>query len=193
MAEILEQLNLAAENNRIFSASDEMQELLRKFKLIFKDLINGVPTAYHDLEMLFKNGNNQLQDTYSKMPSFLQRLIEKLPEKWTDSLAPEVLAAASEKAAKNGVNTENVAKAAAAADKMGLKIPSLKELVGKPAAIVGMLRSIVAFLKARFPAVIGVNVLWSLALSSTSTKNPCILTWVRANTCSPTIRPLVLP
>ncbi|BCR84773.1 uncharacterized protein ACHE_20231A [Aspergillus chevalieri] len=165
MAEILEQLNLAAENNRIFSASDEMQELLRKFKLIFKDLINGVPTAYHDLEMLFKNGNNQLQDTYSKMPSFLQRLIEKLPEKWTDSLAPEVLAAASEKAAKNGVNTENVAKAAAAADKMGLKVPSLKELVGKPAAIVGMLRSIVAFLKARFPAVIGVNVLWSLALS----------------------------
>lgn len=127
------------------------------------------------------------------MPSFLQRLIEKLPEKWTDSLAPEVLAAASEKAAKNGVNTENVAKAAAAADKMGLKVPSLKELVGKPAAIVGMLRSIVAFLKARFPAVIGVNVLWSLALSSTSTKNPCILTWVRANTCSPTIRPLVLP
>lgn len=192
MAEILEQLNLAAENNRVFSASDEMQELLRKFKLIFKDLINGVPTAYHDLEMLFKNGNNQLQDTYSKMPTFLQRLIEKLPEKWTESLAPEVLAAASERATKSGVNTENVAKAAAAADKMGLKIPSLKELVGKPAAIVGMLRSIVAFLKARFPAIIGVNVLWSLALSSTSTTNPRILKW-KANTCSPSIRPLVLP
>lgn len=194
MAEILEQLNLAAENNRIFSASDEMQELLRKFKLIFKDLINGVPTAYHDLEMLFKNGNNQLQDTYSKMPSFLQKLIEKLPEKWTDSLAPEVLAAASEKAAKNGVNTENVTKAAAAADKMGLKIPSLKELVGKPAAIVGMLRSIVAFLKARFPAVIGVNVLWSLALSSMSTNsNPYLKIKWELMYGSPFIRPMVLP
>ena len=166
MVEILEQLNLSAENNRIFSASDEMQELLRKFKLIFKDLINGVPTAYHDLEMLLKNGNKQLQDTYGRLPSFLQKLIEKLPERWTESLGPEVLAAASEKAAKSGVNTENVGKAASAANKMGLQVPSLKELVGKPAAIVGMLRSIVAFLKARFPAVVGVNILWSLALSS---------------------------
>ena len=166
MVEILEQLNLSAENNRIFSASDEMQELLRKFKLIFKDLINGVPTAYHDLEMLLKNGNKQLQDTYGRLPSFLQKLIEKLPERWTESLGPEVLAAASEKAAKSGVNTENVGKAASAANKIGLQVPSLKELVGKPAAIVGMLRSIVAFLKARFPAVVGVNILWSLALSS---------------------------
>lgn len=166
MAEILDQLNLAAENNRVFSASDEMQELLRKFKLIFKDLINGVPTAYHDLEMLLKNGNKQLQDTYTKLPGFLQKLIEKLPEKWTESLGPEVLAAASERAARSGVNTENVGKAASAANKMGIQVPSLKELVGKPAAIVGMLRSIVAFLKARFPAVVGVNILWSLALSS---------------------------
>lgn len=167
MSEILEQLNLAAENNRVFSASDEMQELLRKFKLIFKDLINGVPTAYHDLEMLLKNGNKQLQETYSNLPGFLQKLIEKLPEKWTESLAPEVLAAASEKA---GMNAENAAKASAAASKMGFKVPSLKELVGKPAAIVGMMRSIVAFLKARFPALIGVNVLWSLALSSMCTR-----------------------
>lgn len=169
MSEILEQLNLAAENNRMFSPSDEMQELLRKFKLIFKDLINGVPTAYNDLEMLLKNGNRQLQDTYTRLPGFLQKLIEKLPEKWTDSLAPEMMAAASERAAKGGVNTENVGKAAAAAKKIGLQVPSLKELVGTPAAVVGMLRSIVAFLKARFPAVVGVNILWSLALSSKST------------------------
>lgn len=134
--------------------------------MVYAVTATGVPAAHHDLEMLLKNGNTRLQDTYTKLPSFLQKLIEKLPEKWADSLAPEVLAAASEKAAQSGVNTENVAKAAAAADKMGLKIPSLKELVGKPAAIVGMLRSIVAFLKARFPAIMGVNVLWSLALSS---------------------------
>lgn len=164
MTEILEKLNLAADNNRVFSVSDETQELLRKFKLIFKDLVNGVPTAYHDLEMLLTNGNRQLQDTYTKLPGFMQKLIEKLPEKWTESLAPEMLAVASERASQSGINMEHVGKAAAAAEKMGVNIPSLKELVSKPAALVGMLRSIMAFLRARFPAVLGMNVLWSLAL-----------------------------
>ncbi|KAL6240006.1 hypothetical protein BDW75DRAFT_196705 [Aspergillus navahoensis] len=161
---ILDKLNLAADNNRVFSISDETQDLLRKFKLIFKDLINGVPTAYHDLEMLLTNGNKQLQDTYSNLPSFLQKLIEKLPEKWTESLAPEMIAVAAERASRSGVNVDNLGKAAAAANKMGISVPSLKELVGKPAAIVGMLRSIMAFLRARFPAALGMNVLWSLAL-----------------------------
>ncbi|CAI7610503.1 unnamed protein product [Penicillium pancosmium] len=164
MKDILEHLNLAAENNKVFSMSEETQELLRKFKLIFKDLINGVPTAYHDLEMLLTNGNRQLQDTYTKLPGPMQKLIEKLPEKWTETLAPEMIAVAGERASKSGVNMENVGKAAAAAEKMGLSVPSLKELVSKPAAIVGMLRSIMTFLRARFPAVLGMNVLWSLAL-----------------------------
>lgn len=168
MTDILERLNLAADNNYVFSFSDETQELLRKFKLIFKDLINGVPTAYHDLEMLLTNGNRQLQDTYTKLPGFLQKLIEKLPEKWTQTLAPEMLAVASERAARSGINMEQVGKAAAAAEKMGVNMPSLKDLVSKPAAIVGMLRSIMAFLRARFPAVMGMNVLWSLALTSKS-------------------------
>jgi len=166
MTDILERLNLAADNNRVFSVSEETQELLRKFKLIFKDLINGVPTAYHDLEMLLTNGNRQLQDTYTKLPGFMQKLIEKLPEKWTESLAPEMLAVASERASRSGINMDNVGKAAAAAQKAGLNVPSLKELVSKPAAIVGMLRSIMQFLRARFPAVLGMNVLWSLALFS---------------------------
>ncbi|KAJ5174612.1 uncharacterized protein N7482_000489 [Penicillium canariense] len=164
MTDILDRLNLAADNNRVFSVSDETQELLRKFKLIFKDLINGVPTAYHDLEMLLTNGNRQLQDTYTKLPGFMQKLIEKLPEKWTESLAPEMLAVAGERASRSGINMENVGKAAAVAEKAGLNVPSLKELVSKPAAIVGMLRSIMQFLRARFPAVLGMNVLWSLAL-----------------------------
>ncbi|KGO42614.1 hypothetical protein PEX1_016220 [Penicillium expansum] len=164
MTDILERLNLAADNNRVFSISEETQELLRKFKLIFKDLINGVPTAYHDLEMLLTNGNRQLQETYTKLPGPMQKLIEKLPERWTETLAPEMLAVAADRASKSGVNMDNVGKAAAAAEKMGVNIPSLKELVSKPAALVGMLRSIMTFLRARFPAVMGMNVLWSLAL-----------------------------
>lgn len=166
MTDILDRLNLAADNNRVFSISDETQELLRKFKLIFKDLVNGAPTAYHDLESLLTNGNRQLQDTYSNLPGFLQKLIEKLPERWTETLAPEMLAVAGERASASGVNMENMGKAAAAASKMGISVPSLKELVGKPTALVGMLRSIMAFLRARFPAVLGMNVLWSLALFS---------------------------
>ena len=193
MTDILEKLNLAADNNRVFSVSDETQELLRKFKLIFKDLINGVPTAYHDLEMLLTNGNRQLQDTYTKLPSFLQKLIEKLPEKWTESLAPEMLAVASERATQNGINIEHVGKAAAAAEKIG--IPSLKELVSKPAAILGMLRSIMTFLRARFPAAMGMNILWSLALFSmwNQVKNPATYLCTLTQIYSPTIRLVVLP
>jgi hypothetical protein len=164
MTIVLERLNLAAVNNRVFSISDDTQELLQKFNLVFKDLINGVPTAYDDLESLLTNGDRQLQKTFNSLPSFLQKLIERLPETMTKGFAPEMMAAASERAQKSGINMENAGKAAAAASKMGLKTPSLKELVGKPAAITGMLRSIIGYLRTRFPAFMGMNVLWSLAL-----------------------------
>ncbi|EXJ67540.1 uncharacterized protein A1O5_09553 [Cladophialophora psammophila CBS 110553] len=164
MTIVLERLNLAAVNNRVFSISDETQELLQKFNLIFKDLVNGVPTAYEDLESLLTNGDRQLQKTFNSLPAFLQKLIEKLPETMTKGFAPEMMAAAAERAQKSGVNMENAGKAAAAAKKMGFKTPSLKELVGKPTAITAALRSIMNYLRARFPAFMGMNVLWSLAL-----------------------------
>jgi hypothetical protein len=52
------------------------------------------------------------------------------------------------------------------ASKMGfkMKVPSLKDLVTKPGAVAGMLRAIMNFLKLRFPAFMGMNVLWSLSL-----------------------------
>ena len=56
----------------------------------------------------------------------------------------------------------------AAAKKAGIKVPSLKDLVTKPGAVVGMLRAIMNVLKLRWPAFIGTNVLWSLALFSMS-------------------------
>lgn len=164
MTVVLERLNLAAVNNRVFSISDETQELIQKFNVVFKDLINGVPTAYDDLESLLTNGDRQLQNTFNSLPAFLQKLIERLPETMTKGFAPEMMAAAAERAQKSGVNMENAGKAAAAASKMGFKTPSLKELVGKPAAITGMLRSIITYLRTRFPAFMGMNVLWSLAL-----------------------------
>jgi len=164
MTMVLEQLNLAAVNNRVFSINDETQALLQKFNLIFKDLIHGGPTAYDDLEKLLTNGDRQLQQTFNSLPSFLQKLIEKLPESMTKGLGPEIMAAAAERAQKSGFHVENAGKAAAGASKAGLKIPGLKDLAGKPAAVTAMLRSIIRYLRARFPSFMGMNVLWSLAM-----------------------------
>lgn len=168
MTVMLERLNLAAVNNRVFSISDETQELLQKFNVVFKDLVKGAPTAYDDLESLLKNGDRQLQSTFKHLPGFLQKLVQQLPENMTQNLAPEMMAAAAERAGKSGVNAENAGKAAAAAKKMGFKAPSLKDLVGKPGAVAGVMRSVIQFLRARFPAFFGMNVLWSLALFSKS-------------------------
>ena len=164
MTIMLERLNLAAVNNRVFSISEETEELLQKFNLVFKDLVNGVPTAYDDLEKLLTNSDRQLQSTFNSLPGFLQRLIERLPETMTKGFAPEIMAAAAERAQKSGINMENAGKAAATAKKMGFKTPSLKQLVRHPTAITATLRWIINYLRMRFPAFMGVNVLWSLAM-----------------------------
>lgn len=82
----------------------------------------------------------------------------------TQGFAPEIMAAAAERAERSGINMENVGKAGAAAKKFGFKTPALKDLIGKPGAIAGMMRSVMTYLRARFPAFLGMNVLWSLAL-----------------------------
>jgi len=160
MAIVLDKLDLAAVNNRAFSVSAETQELLQRFNQVLKDLMKGVPTAYDDLEKLLTTGDDQLQKTFNSLPSFLQKLIAKLP----GSMAPGLAAAAHERAEQSGINMENAGKAAAAAKKMGIKTPSLADLTGKPAAIASLLRSIIMYLRARFPAFMGMNVLWSLAM-----------------------------
>ncbi|KAL8871248.1 MAG: hypothetical protein Q9174_002878, partial [Haloplaca sp. 1 TL-2023] len=128
--------------------------------------MNGVPTAYDDLESLLTNSENQLERSYSHLPSFLQDLIKKLPSKMTQSIGPEVLAAAAEKHGMPGASNKYVGKGAHAAEKMGMKVkvPSLKDLVTKPGAVAGLLKTIMNFLKLRFPAFLGMNVLYSLGL-----------------------------
>jgi hypothetical protein len=158
---VLDKLNLAAADNRVFARNKEMQALLQDFKQIFKDLVNGVPTAYNDLDNLFKSRDKQLQELYDSLPSFIRKLVKQLPDK----MAPEVLATLAARADASGVNLENAAKAAAAAGKAGFN----KDMFTKPAAVAGLLRTIVAFLRARFPALMGMSVLWSLALCSKHT------------------------
>ena len=161
---VLENLNLAAVNNRVFSISDETQDLLHKFNLVFKDLIAGGPTAYHDLESLLTNADGQLQKTFSSLPPFLQSLVKSLPDKMTKGIAPTALAAAAESAQRRGGNMAKAGKAAGTASSFLKKTPTLKDLIGKPGAIASLMRSIMTFLRARFPAFLGLNVLWSLAL-----------------------------
>lgn len=128
--------------------------------------MNGVPTAYGDLESLLTNSEDQIQRTYTHLPPWLQKLVEQLPSKMTKSIGPEMLAAAAE---KHGLNSKYANMAAAGASKAGLKVrvPSLKDLVTKPGAVAGMLKAIMNFLKLRFPAFLGMNVLYSLALFGT--------------------------
>lgn len=143
--------------------------LVQKFTLVLKDLINGVPTAYDDLIHLLDNSQEQLQKSYASLPSFLQKLIQSLPSKLTSGLAPELLATAAGGVAASSTEAETGASAgsgglAGIAAKAGMKVPSLKDIVTKPGAIVALLKSIMNVLKLRWPAFIGTNVLWSLGL-----------------------------
>ena len=87
------------------------------------------------------------------------------------TITPEILAAAAE---KHGVKSRYADMAAKGAGKAGLKVkvPSLKDLVTKPGAVAGMLKAIMNFLKLRFPAFLGLNVLYSLALFGQSPDLP---------------------
>ena len=157
---VLDRLNLTAKNNKVVNLSGDSAELLAKFTQIFKDLANGVPTAYDDLVGLITDKDGAITRGFEKLPASLQKLVTQLPDKLTGSIAPEILAAAA-KSQGIHVNTEDGIKGAA----KNMFVPqNLMELVTKPGALVGMLRAIVAALKTRWPAFIGVNVLWSVAL-----------------------------
>jgi hypothetical protein len=160
LGNVLDRLNLQAKNNKIVSLSNESSELLSRFTQVFKDLANGVPTAYGDLASLVEDRDGAINRGFEKLPSSLQKLVTQLPDKLTSSLAPELLAAAAESQGLKA-NTEKGVKDAA----IDLLKPSnLTDLVTKPGAVVGMLKAIVNALKVRWPAFIGTNVLWSVAL-----------------------------
>ncbi|KAB8287895.1 hypothetical protein EYC80_010253 [Monilinia laxa] len=166
LSRVLDDLSLTASNNRAFSLSPDSTVLVQKFTLILKDLINGVPTAYDDLVHLLEDSQGTLSKSYDSLPSFLQKLVTQLPAKVTTTLAPELLAVATEAQAHSVANAASAAQTGGmgAAAKAFLTPSSLKDLVTKPGAVVGMLKAIVNALKLRWPAFMGTNVLLSLAL-----------------------------
>lgn len=162
LTDILDQLNLSAVNNRVFSFTKESEELLTKFTQVLKDLVNGVPTAYGDLEKLFTDYDNQLKSMYGNLPPFIQNLVKSLPAKLTATLGPEILAASAEKpgfdAKQAGVKSKK--------SKIPT-VPSLKSLITAQGAVTTALRSILNFLKFRFPMLAtGTNLIMSLAVLS---------------------------
>ncbi|PHH86238.1 hypothetical protein CDD83_10531 [Cordyceps sp. RAO-2017] len=160
LSRVLDQLNLSAKNNKVV-VSTGSSDLLQKFTQVFKDLVNGVPTAYDDLARLVEDRDGTLSRGFDKLPASLKKLVTQLPDKITGSLAPEILAAA---AGKQGIKADAQGGLKGVA-KSVLMPHNLAELVTKPGAIVGMLRAIVEVLKTRWPAFIGMNVLWSVALT----------------------------
>ncbi|KAL7949932.1 hypothetical protein V8C42DRAFT_309003 [Trichoderma barbatum] len=160
LTRVLDRLNLSAKNNKVVSESKESSDLLQRFTQVFKDLVNGVPTAYDDLLKLIEDRDGSINKLFDKLPSSLQRLVTQLPDKLTTTLAPELLAVAAEsqgiKVAEGGMK---------GAAKRMLLGQNLANIVKKPGAIVGMLRAIVEVLRQRWPAFIGMNVIWSVALS----------------------------
>jgi len=167
ISKVLDDLNLAAVNNRAFAISKESQELVQMFTLVLKDIVNGVPTAYDDLTHLLDNSNATLSKSYDSLPSFLKKLITQLPEKLKGNLAPELLAVAAEAQGLSaaGASTSAAGGGGIAGAAKRMMTPSgLKELVTKPGAVVSMLKYIMNVLKLRWPAFLGTSVLWSLGL-----------------------------
>ncbi|KAF2997672.1 hypothetical protein E8E13_005956 [Curvularia kusanoi] len=168
LTKILDDLNMSAVNNRVFSFSKESEELLQKFTLVLKDIVNGAPTAYNDLEELFTDYDAQLKKMYGGLPPFLQNFVKSLPAKMTAALGPELLAASAEKPGFDG--KQRAAGGGGSKSKKSRipgvpKIPSLKQLVSAQGAVATALRSIVNFLKFRFPALAtGTNLIMSLAV-----------------------------
>ncbi|KAL7965825.1 hypothetical protein HDV63DRAFT_386336 [Trichoderma sp. SZMC 28014] len=157
---VLDRLSLSAQNNKVVSESKDSSDLLQRFTQVFKDLVNGVPTAYDDLTKLIEDRDGSINKLFEKLPASLKRLVTQLPDKLTTTLAPELLAAAAE---SQGIKVvEGGMKGTAKRMLMG---QNLADLVKKPGVIVSMLKAIVEVLKSRWPAFIGMNVIWSVALS----------------------------
>ncbi|KAI4730035.1 hypothetical protein E4T49_02203 [Aureobasidium sp. EXF-10728] len=177
---LLDRLNLSAINNRVFSFSDQSQRLYSEFTLILKDIVNGAPTAWDDLETLLKENEKHLEQMFKNMPPFVQTLVKSLPAKFASSMGPEIMAMAGDKpgndlkkqmeAASNVASSSSSAAAQTLPDlnlkkKQKRKVPNIKDLASQKGTVTTMLTNIVNFLKVRFPAfVTGTNVVMSLAV-----------------------------
>lgn len=208
---LLDNLNMSAINNRVFAFSAETQKFYERFAQVLRDTMNGVPTAYEDMDKLMRDAGPTLEKQFNSMPPFVQTLVKTLPSKLGTVVGPEILAAAAaekpddemkrrmQTASKGETFAEASTKVAdvkeAEGSKKKRKIPGMKSLVSKQGAVAGILRNTVNFLTTRFPFLASTtNVVMSLAVFS---KSPTVLTHMTpANiyfSTSPDVCLLVLP
>ncbi|OQO10386.1 hypothetical protein B0A48_03682 [Cryoendolithus antarcticus] len=174
---LLDNLSLSSINNRVFSFSADSQKYYDRFTQCLKDVMNGAPTAYEDMDKLMKEAGPTLEKKFESMPPFVQTLVKSLPAKLGGTMGPELLAMASEKPGNDmKVRMEKASKGGdpsiQAADtskdpkkKQKTTIPGLKSLVSGQGMVASMLRNIVTFLRVRFPFLVGTtNVVMSLAV-----------------------------
>jgi hypothetical protein len=171
---LLDNMNMSTLNNRVFALSAETQKIYDRFAQVLKDTINGVPTAYEDMDKLMREAGPTIEKQYKAMPPFVQSLVKTLPAKLSTSLAPEVLSSivaekpgADLKAAENGKAGAASTGGKNAKGKSKRRVPGLKNLVAQQGAVAGILRNVVTFLRVRFPLLAsGTNVVMSLAVFS---------------------------
>lgn len=150
---LLDKLNLSSINNRVFSFSSKSQKLYGEFTIVLKDMINGAPTAYQDMEKLLKDNEGHLDEIFRGMPPFVQTLIKSLPAKLGSTLGPEIMAAASDKPGADMKARLNTASKSSSVETKKRKrtVPDVKSLAKDRGVITSMLSNIVNFLKLRFP------------------------------------------
>lgn len=164
LSQVLDDLSLgASRNNKAFALSAENNDLVRKFTLVLKDLVNGVPTAVDDLKNLIDDRDGTIKRNYDKLPSSMKKMVAQMPDKVQKNMGPELMAAAAK---SQGMKLDPQDKNATLGDtaKSIFMPKNLNDLITKPGAIIGMLKGIVSFLKLRWPALIGLNVVWSVAI-----------------------------
>lgn len=169
---LLDNLDLSSINNRVFAFSKESQKLYERFIQVLKDVMNGVPTAYEDMEKFLKDAGPTIEKQWNSMPPFIQTLVKSLPAKLSATLAPELLAATSMKPGYDAKQMDAAQQSGATGGaksskkkKRYFRIPGLKGLVKKQGLAATILRNISVFLKTRFPLLAGMtNVGMSLSV-----------------------------
>lgn len=190
---LLDHLNMSSINNRVFAFSAETQKFYERFAQVLKDTMNGVPTAYEDMDKLMHEAGPTLEKQFKSMPPFVQTLVKSLPSKLGTIVGPEVLAAATAEKpddemkrrmqtaskgekfvdagsqAATATSTATEGKEGEDGNKKKRTIPGVKSLVSKQGAVAGILRNTVSFIQTRFPFLASTtNVVMSLSVFSKS-------------------------
>jgi len=70
---LLDRLDMSSVNNRVFALSADTQRYYERFAQALRDTIEGVPTAYDDMEQLMRDAGPTLERQFKAMPPLCRR------------------------------------------------------------------------------------------------------------------------